>query len=224
MKLEITITGTTPLLCNRFTDEAQMAATSRTSSALTGDKGTPKEQANVKLYRGADDKTLIIPGPNMLRCIIDGGVFFKNGRSKVTTQKTSLIPACVSIEQMEIPIISDDPWEVDSRPVRNPATGGRFLCHRPMFHNWSLTFTIDLDTELMSSKLLRDIIDASAKRIGLGDYRPACKGPFGKFVVTNWQPIDESKSIPKGTVKVVGRRGRPKGSKNKKAPDHVVAA
>jgi hypothetical protein len=32
------------------------------------------------------------------------------------------------------------------------------------------------------------VIDAAGKRVGLGDFRPACKGPFGRFVVTNWQP------------------------------------
>ncbi len=98
----------------------------------------------------------------------------------------SLIPACLSIEQIEIPIESPDPWETDTRAVRIPSTGGRILAHRPCFHNWSLTFTLLLDTEVMDCKLLRDIVDAAGKRIGLGDFRPDCKGPFGKFVVDSW--------------------------------------
>ena len=28
---------------------------------------------------------------------------------------------------------------------------------------------------------------AAGKRVGLGDFRPACKGPFGKFVVVEWK-------------------------------------
>jgi hypothetical protein len=39
---------------------------------------------------------------------------------------------------------------------------------------------------MLGVKILREIIDAAGKRIGLGDFRPACKGPFGKFVVTEW--------------------------------------
>jgi hypothetical protein len=186
-RISVTIEGTTPLLCNRFTDAAAMKATAGSSAASTaGEKGTPKEQAEQKLYTGADGKKLVIPSPNLFRCIIDGGTFFKAGKSKVTTQKTSMIPACLAISELEIPIVSKESWMVDTRAVRIPSTGGRILAHRPVFNDWQLKFEIELDTDLMTVKLLREIIDAAGKRIGLGDFRPACKGPFGKFVVTSW--------------------------------------
>lgn len=183
--VDVTIEGTTPLLCNRFTDAAQQAASSGTRASAVGEKGTPREQAEQKLYLGQDGK-FVIPQPNVMRCLIDAGTFFKSGKSKVTTQKTSLLPACVDIRCVEIPIIHRDPWEVDTRAVRIPSTGGRILAHRPCFHDWRLDFSVDLDTEIMTVKLLREIFDAAGKRIGLGDFRPACKGPFGKFVVTSW--------------------------------------
>ena len=37
----IIIEGITPLLCNRFTDAAQLSATDGNKSSLVGDKGTP---------------------------------------------------------------------------------------------------------------------------------------------------------------------------------------
>lgn len=188
-RISVRIEGTTPIILNRFTDAAQMAASSGTRMSAIGDKGTPREQAEQKLYTGADGKTLVIPQPNLFRCIIDAGTFFKAGKSKVTTQKSSLIPACVEIEGAELKIIAKDPWTVDSRAVRIPSTGGRILAHRPSFHDWALEFVIAVDSEMMSAKLLREIVDAGGRRIGLGDFRPACKGPFGKFVVTRWEPI-----------------------------------
>lgn len=187
LTIEVTIEGVSPLLLNNFTDAAAMAASGGSRPSSIGDKGTPHEQATSKLYLGLDGKTLVVPQPNLLRCIIDGGIFFKSGRSKVTTAKTSLIPACVSILAVEIPILHRDPWSVDTRAVRIPSTGGRVLCYRPVFDDWKLSFRVDLDTDIMTAKLLREIIDASGKRIGLGDFRPACKGPFGKFVVTSWK-------------------------------------
>lgn len=46
MKLiHVSIEGMTPLLCNRFTDAAQLAATNGSSASGVGDKGTPREQA-----------------------------------------------------------------------------------------------------------------------------------------------------------------------------------
>lgn len=183
--INVTIEGTTPLLLNRFGIDAATRAEGPRQT-FVGDRGTPHEVAEGKLYLGSDGKTLVIPQPNLFRCIIDGGKFFKAGKSKITTLKSSLIPACLVIRELEIPIQHKQPWEVDTRPVRIPATGGRILAHRPMFHDWALTFTCELDLEILDAKVFRQVVDASGKRIGLGDFRPDCKGPFGRFVVTNW--------------------------------------
>lgn len=195
-EISVSIEGTTPLLCNKFTDAAMMAATNGSRSSAIGDRGTPREQAESKLYVGHDGK-FIIPQPNVLRCIIDGGKFFKAGKSKVTTIKSSLIPSCVDIQCIEVPIRHKEPWEVDARAVRIPSTGGRILCYRPCFNDWALDFTVFLDTEIMTAKLFREIVDAAGKRIGLGDFRPDCKGPFGKFVVTSWV-VESQRAINNG--------------------------
>lgn len=184
MNIAITISGTTPLLMHRFGDAEQMAATAGTRSAITTDSESPSDLAAQSLYR--DEQGVIgLPGPNVFRCFIDAGTFFKAGKSKVTTQKTSIIPAACSLDQIFIPV-TPDTWKVDTRPVRIPATGGRILRHRPCFDKWSLTTTLTLDPKLIGPKLMREIVDASGQRIGLGDFRPATKGPFGKFVVTEW--------------------------------------
>jgi hypothetical protein len=186
MNIEVTVKGITPLICNKFTDASALAATNGTRSAMTaGDKGSVEHQAESKLYTDSTGR-LIIPGPNVFSCIIAGGTFHKAGKVKVTTQKSSLIPACASVEEIEIPLISEGGWHVDSRAVRNPSTGGRFLCYRPIFHDWLLTFHLELDESFMPESLLRAIVDDAGKRIGLGDFRPSCKGPFGKFLVNRW--------------------------------------
>ena len=185
-RVSISIEGITPLLMNKFHDAAQMDATNGTRISTVGNKGTPREISEAKLYVSQEGKPMI-PQPNMFRAIIDGGTFFQTGKSKVTTLKSSLVPACLSIEELEIPLECKEPWFVDTRPVRIPSTGGRILAHRPCFNDWALTFTCILDDSILSMRLLREIIDAAGNRIGLGDFRPACKGPFGKFVVTNWK-------------------------------------
>lgn len=187
MKLVIEISSVTPLILNRFHDAVAMGATSGTRTAMiAGDRGTPREQAEKKLYLGRDEKTLIVPGPNIFSCIVAAGSFHKAGRTKITTQKSSLIPACVTIEDIEIPLHSKEGWSVDTRAVRIPATGGRILAHRPIFNDWKLRFHIELDESFLSEKLLRQIVDDAGKRVGLGDFRPSCKGPYGKFVVNHW--------------------------------------
>ncbi len=185
--VRVKIEGKTPLLLHQFTDEAAQQATNGSRMvAVQGERGTPREQAEQSIYRDQDGRA-VIPQPNLFRCLVDAGKFFKAGKAKVTTQKSSLIPACVAIEELVIPIEHKEPWDVDTRPVRIPATGGRILRHRPRFNDWALAFTLNVDTDMMDVKLVRDIVDAAGQRIGLGDFRPDTKGPFGKFVVVAWE-------------------------------------
>lgn len=187
MHIAIELHGTTSLICNRFYDEvAERATNGSTAITVVGLKGTPLEQASKKLYVGTDGR-YIIPQPNLLRSIVDGGRFFKAGKKQITTKSESMLYSCLDIESAEIPIVHKEPWRVDTRAVRIPSTGGRILTHRPMFDDWSLSFVADLDETLLAPGLLREIVDAAGKRVGLGDFRPATKGPFGKFVVNRWQ-------------------------------------
>jgi len=185
-RINITIEGKTPLLMNKFTDAAQIRATEGTSGSVVGDRGTPREQAAARVYTDEAGQP-VMPQPNLFRCIIDAGKFFKAGKSKVTTQKSSILPACLGFgADTYFKVESANGWEVDTRPVRIPSTGGRILCNRPMFHDWKIAFSVELDTSILSAKLFREIVDAAGRRIGLGDFRPDCKGPFGKFNVIHW--------------------------------------
>ena len=185
-RVEVRIEGVSPLLIRCFTTEAQLEATSSSRSSISNDSKSPREEAEENLYLD-EQKRSGIPQPNLLRSIIDAGKYFKIGRSKVTTQKSSLIPAAVCIEQGFILIEHEDPWRVDTRPVRIPATGGRILRYRPRYEDWALSFTVEFDDKLVSMKLLREIVDVAGSRIGLGDFRPDTKGPFGRFKVTHWR-------------------------------------
>ena len=78
-------------------------------------------------------------------------------------------------------------FEVDSRSVVIPATGGRIMAHRPRLDKWSLTFRLAIDTDMFAETFARKLVDDAGKRIGLGDFRPDRKGIFGKFVVTKWK-------------------------------------
>ena len=189
-EIQIEILGRTPLLTNRFTDQAQMDATSGSRSSIANDAKTPSEQAEESLYKSEENGEPGIPGPNILRCLIDAGKFLKQGRGKVTTQKTSLVPASVMLEEPFVILQTESGWKVDTRPVRIPATGGRILRHRACFDDWRLAFTVTLDETIITEKLFRELVGIAGSHIGLGDFRPDCKGPFGRFWVVNWLSED----------------------------------
>lgn len=198
MTFKVEIQGSSPLLMNRFTEQAAAKISAGSSSAITiSSKGTPREQAEPKLYLTPKQEPMI-PGPNIYRGIIDAGVFHKAGKIKITTQKSSLVCAGVLLNEIECPVF--DPfkggpalWEVDSRSVVNPATGGRMMCHRPRLDAWKIEFTLQVDEKMFDETIVRALVDDMGTKIGLGDYRPARKGPFGRFLVTKWQRLAQPK-------------------------------
>lgn len=194
MKIDVTISGITPLLMNRFTEANEVAVSGGTSVSIRGDKGTPREQAEPKRYADREGR-LYIPGPNLFAAIIAAGVFHKAGKRQITTQKTSLIPAGIMVDDIVCLLTDSDgvplsAWEVDSRSVVIPSTGGRIMAHRPRVDTWQTTFTLDVDSSMFSPNLVRTLVDDTGKKIGLGDYRPARKGPFGRFVVARWEVVE----------------------------------
>ena len=184
MQIEITIQGTSPLLMNRFTGENEVKVSNGMSTVQIGKKGTPREQAEKKAYK--DDKgNLYLPAPNIYAAIIAAGRFHKAGKEKLTTKKTSLIPAGIFMLDTVVPLNTKH-FEVDSRSVVIPATGGRIMCHRPRLDNWACTFHLEIDEAMFDGKFVRLLVDDAGRKIGIGDFRPERKGPFGRFVVIKW--------------------------------------
>jgi hypothetical protein len=201
MIINVTLQGITPLLMNRFTEAAEVAVSGGTAATLRGDKGTPREQAEPKRYVDAKSGALYIPGQNVFASIIAAGTFHKVGKRQLTTQKSSLIPAGLLVDNLICPLVDAKgkpikTWEVDSRSVVIPSTGGRIMCHRPRIDDWFLEIVLELDTAVFHAKLIRAVLDDSGKKIGLGDFRPARKGPFGRFVVVKWAEKPEAKDLP----------------------------
>lgn len=193
MEIQVRIKGLSPLLMNRFTEKNEIAVSGGTSAALVGDKGSPRDQATPKAYRDKDTGKLYVPGPNIFASIISAGRFHKVGKSKVTTQKSSLVPAGVTVVDLVCPLNTSE-FEVDSRSVVIPSTGGRIMCHRPRIDEWELSFTLEVDTTFFPANLVRSLVDDAGKKVGLGDYRPERKGPFGRFTVVSWKEFSEKKA------------------------------
>lgn len=193
MRIRVTIEGLTSLLMNRFTETSEVAGPTGAPGAratFKGQQGTPREQAEPKAYRDADTGELFIPGPNIYAAIIAAGIFHKVGKRQVSTSVSSLVPAGIFVVEL-VCSLGTKQWEVDSRSVVNPSTRGRIMCYRPRVDKWRLSFTLDVDTSVFDPRLVRALVDDAGKKIGLGDFRPAKKGPFGRFVVVRWEEQKE---------------------------------
>lgn len=183
-EFRVRVQGISPLLMHRFGEEEAMAATNGTRAAIRSEERTPEEIAAGFVYKD-EEEVIGIPAPNLYASLIEAGRWIKSGKSKLSTQKSSMIPGFMWLEDVFLRI-EPAKWHVDTRPVRIPSTGGRILRHRPIFYEWGFGVTFTADLTVASEAVIRQLFDISGSRVGLGDFRPACKGPYGRFRVDAW--------------------------------------
>jgi hypothetical protein len=147
------------------------------------EKMTPADQAEHSAYRDPDSKSLYIPDVNIQRSLVAAATFSK-GKGRASLQKVVAASVFVSPERVDL---GTKEYVVDSRPVVIASTRGRIVRHRPRLDTWQCEFSIEFDDLLVTEIQLRRVVDDAGRLVGLLDFRPACKGPFGRFIVTKWE-------------------------------------
>lgn len=173
-QVDVTIKGTSPLLMHCYPMIEPPEGWQKWGAA---------EQAEVAAYRDPDTNELYVPGTAVQRCLV-GAATYSKGKGRASLQKP--VAACVFVNPERISLGVKE-YAVDSRPVVMPATKGRIIRHRPRLNEWEITFSIEYDTALLSEEQLRRVVDDAGSRVGLLDFRPEKKGPFGRFMVTSWK-------------------------------------
>lgn len=171
--VRVTIKGISPLLMNRFPLEPITAL----------EKKPKEEQAEIAAYRDPDTGELYIPGPAFQQALVNGGAFSK-GKGRASLIKTVAASVIVLTERASL---GTTEYVIDARPVVISATRGRIIRYRPRLDDWQATFLVQFDPDLITEAQLREVVDSAGSRVGLLDYRPACKGPFGRFMVVGWK-------------------------------------
>jgi hypothetical protein len=170
--IDITLKGISPLLQHAFPMEPIEAL----------DKKTKEVQAEHACYRDPKTKELYIPGIAIQRALIAGAGYVKWRRNS-SLQKPAAACLMVNPERVSLGVSE---YEIDARPVVIPSTKGRVIRYRPRLDDWEVTFALEYDDSLLSEKQLREVVDNMCSRVGLLDFRPERKGPFGRSMVVSW--------------------------------------
>lgn len=174
--VSVTIKGISPLLMHRYPLVPIEAI----------EKKSPEEQAELAAYRiPGDSQQLYVPGTAIQRSLV-GAATFSKGKGRSSLQKS--VAACVLVSPEYIGLGQTE-YAIDARAVVIPATKGRVVRYRPRLDRWEGTFTIDYDDTLVTENQLRRVVDDDGTRVGLLDFRPERKGPFGRFMVTAWKSL-----------------------------------
>jgi hypothetical protein len=59
----------------------------------------------------------------------------------------------------------------------------RVLKYRPEIPEWSAEVTFEIDTDFVTKQQVKELLNIAGRIAGVGDWRPACKGPHGRYQV-----------------------------------------
>jgi hypothetical protein len=184
----VEIRGITPLLIHRFAEGSE--AETKTRKNEVGNTETPRDKAKKVAYI-AQDGTYFFSAFSIPGCMGNAGA---NHKMKGTRKSLRfVVPSAVQVDTEAITILNGDgpakDFEVDSRPVTIPATKGRIMRHRPRFDCWGAKFRLLIDDSLLSLDSAHTLLNEAGLTIGIGDFRPEKRGPFGRFRVTSFQEL-----------------------------------
>jgi hypothetical protein len=208
-RIHVVLKGIRPLLMNRMSQEQLEGLRDKTKKkATTAEKMTPQQEAETKVY--AVDGKPVIPTENLMACLIAAGQFIRlDGKRQLSTGKSTILPGILAVEdpvlwlykasEMKVDVRMGTPdtfglseWKYDMRQGVNP-NGAQAVCIvRPRFDDWGLNFHIQVDPDALKLDAFRQLFDYAGMRVGLCDFRPACKGSFGMFRVDHWVRIPVS--------------------------------
>ena len=172
-KARVTLEGTSALMMKKYP-----------TTPIEGfEKKPPQEQAELSSYRIPGTDELYIPGEAVQRAMVNAAAYSK-GRGRASLQK--VVAACLLVLPEYIGLGTTQ-FKLDSRPVVMPATKGRIMRHRPRIDNWKVTFGIEWDETLLREEEVKKVVEDMGSRVGLLEFRPACKGRYGRSKLINWE-------------------------------------
>lgn len=183
--VQVEVRGTTPLLVHRFGEDAEQGKATR---AIVSDNRDPRTEATKHAYIAANG-TFYISAFSIPGCMGNAGANHKSKGSRKSLR--FVVPSAVRMISDTITILNGSgpakDFEVDSRPVTIPATKGRIMRHRPRFDKWGLKFDLLINDDLLALDMAQQLLTEGGQQIGIGDFRPEKRGPFGCFQISRWE-------------------------------------
>jgi len=179
--IKVKIVGTSPLLMNRYSVEAQIQQKAG-GRATTKTYDTKISAENSAYWKTSGKKELMIPAQVIYSALLGASSFHKIGKRSAK----SILAGSIKVEPMEISL-GTDKYEIDVRGVviqRN-----RVPKSRARLDNWEVSFNIIYNERLIAEpQVIKDILEQAGERVGLMDYRPSKSGWYGCFKVTEFKP------------------------------------
>ena len=192
MLYDITVRGTTPIIMHNGAagldtrspanlEKAEIARKRGTNRTASDDARLAELETQTALYLDASGAPTL-PEAALRACIETGARKLKQGPQV----REGLIVAAVKSFDYD-----KDRYGTTLKELMKSAQftvpvvvqRNRILRTRAKFDDWSCTFQVEVDDELVDQGQLATWLDIAGRRIGLGDWRPEKSGHYGRFTV-----------------------------------------
>ena len=177
------IVGLSPLLQH---NPRTMGSAGKRESLGTKVIPTPEEEAEAGTYRLPDGQLYVRSDAFRGSIIGRGGA--ASGRRIGKATANSRVAAGLFMPEPECPLhhpktgkpIHD--YEIDTR--RALVQGNGVLRSRPMIRDWACDLVCEIDELFITIDQVLELLNIAGKVAGVGDFRPQCKGVFGRYAAT----------------------------------------
>lgn len=185
-QVRVEVVGRSPLIQNRFTEEAQKGISDKQEGKGRAEKvkKNPMVLAESRLYLldpVRDDCKYGHPGVGFKNAIVRAGA---STDWKMTDLKVAFF--VLTGDDGLVPIVGAEDWQLDSRRVVI-SRGTLDIRHRPRTPTgWRAVLDIEYNASVISAEELVNLVELAGFGVGVGEYRPfapASSGPYGRFNV-----------------------------------------
>ena len=129
----------------------------------------------------------------MFSCLVEAGRLVKlDTKRSMSTKDSSLIPSFLAIDGDFLPFEDQEiDFAVDRRRgvLSNAGKSVAVCITRPRFDKWAFSMTLLVAEHEVTVEKVKQLVERAGTAVGLGDFRPAKRGPFGRFSITKWETI-----------------------------------
>lgn len=188
-----------------------------------------EDDASAKRYLSEPDeknkvRRMGVPTQNLMSCLTIAGRYVKSGKKALSTAKDTMIHGFLEFVDDFCPFKNCDPktGEIPWKPfpvkgtMHNGAAEVAVCINRPRIPNWETSFTVKFDDKYgVDESTLIKLVQIAGRQVGLGDWRPAKRGRFGRFIVTKMEVLEMK--VVEQTIETL----RFEGAKTEDAPEEL---
>lgn len=188
VQMKVTIKGLTPVIFHKWDEKAIKMIEDKQQKKATKGRETrnPEAEYEASFYYDSEGR-IAIPARNIKQAIVGSARFLPD--VKMTILRGTIF-VWGDADGM-IPVIYKEKDKTMRRDMVTVGMGTADVRYRGQISNWSMTFLIEYDADLLSASQVINLLQRAGRSQGLMEWRPEKNGDNGMFSVETKADDDE---------------------------------